>query len=145
MFFFFFSLENNNQLLISWHNENGHTGELSLEWLKQNSYSVMAQEHRNQQMVTQPYVGKVNGMIGQFGGLIVTLKITSLLLKSPEHYKSFTAGFQIVFFKLSLWLKWISTGPTPDLLEKERIYNEVQRHVGQSQWACMESTNWIPA
>lgn len=97
VFFFFFSLENNNQLLISWHNENGHTGELSLEWLKQNSYSVMAQEHRNQQMVTQPYVGKVNGMIGQFGGLIVTLKITSLLLKSPEHYKSFTAGFQIVF------------------------------------------------
>lgn len=97
MFFFFFSLENNNQLLISWHNENGHTGELSLEWLKQNSYSVKAQEHRTQQMVTQPYVGKVNGMIGQFGDLIVTLKITSLLLKSPEHYKSFTAGFQIVF------------------------------------------------
>ena len=46
-----------------WENEEGHIGEMNLNWLKTNSYSEIALKQRSQERRTQPHIGKVTEML----------------------------------------------------------------------------------
>ena len=86
-------LEFDNKLQFVWANEDGHVGELSLEWLKRNSYSEQARKQRSKAQTSQVHVGQVTGLPPLFIFRKICAQSHSHILPSPGCGR----GWELIF------------------------------------------------